>query len=507
MADRTFSAKERAHRRGRVDSESSRIERETREEIEARVGPRVNWRQNSKGDVVGISSVNAHYFAELYATKRHLVWDIEEQRFYAYSPHRGIWEILAPEKNLNELGEFMVEQARAEESDQLIAKNCLKLHRDIQTHLKGCVQERNPFTKDPYEEERHIVFKNGVFTIRNGTLEGFRTDFRPEDRARNLIPVDYDENARCRRVIDDLLRPALPPETADEDISLLFRFLGLFLLGFNVPQRMLVLDGAAGSGKTTFSRLAGLLVGNENVGSLRTAHLGDKFENAGYLGKTMLCAPDVDQKFLLQKNAGALKSLVGGDLLEAELKGARDRVSFQGTFNVILTSNSPLRVKLEHDVDAWRRRLAVVSFCEHQPPKKVPGFEKQLFQMEGSGIVNRALQGLEEFFEAGSSLELSDGQLQRIEEMLERSDMVGEFLRDHVELREHGQLAKKRIRERFMEYCRGRRWSVPSDREVNAAIKTGMEEIFSATESNSISDPDACVGNVIGYRGIDWVND
>lgn len=504
---RTYSAKTRAAAAGKENREAQRIERELRERIAADLGEAVIHRLNFNGEPVGIAKVNAPFFAGLFAAKSDVIFEQDEDRLYAYNPERGLWQVRAWEENLVELSRLMLAEGRREGYHEILGKRGLSLDKEIQAYLKGLVGKRGAFRKEPDAVERFIHFRNGVYVIRNGKPEGFRPDFRKEDYSRNQIPVDYVEGADCPRLINELLLPALPPETAEEDMRLLFRMLGLFLYGVNLPQRIFILAGAAGAGKSTFAKLAGLLVGRENVAQLRTQHLGERFELFGFVGKTVLIGADVNSKFLLTPGAEVLKTLVGGDYLDGEAKLGNNRVSLLGDFNVVIPTNHQLRVKIEEDAEAWRRRLAVVNFRSHAPAVKIHSFERVLFEQEGSGIVNRALQGLHELLEAGGSLSMTQAQLQRVDDMLERSEPIGEFLRDRVIKRDGASLAKKRIRERFKDYCRERRWTLPTDREIGSKLPDLMREIFAVAESNNVADPDSIVEHVTGYRGVDWSND
>jgi P4 family phage/plasmid primase-like protien len=504
---RTYSAKTRAAADGKENREAERIEKELRERLAKEEGEPVIYNYGRNGEPAGIKKVTAPFFARLFSEKHDVLFEQEEDRLYSYNDERGLWQVKAWEENLVQLSRFMLTEGRREGFEEILGKRGLNLDKEIQAYLKGLVGKRGVFRKEPDAVERFIHFRNGVFVIRNGKLEGFRPGFRKEDLSRNQIPIDFKEGEDCPRVIEELLLPVLPPETAEEDIALLFRFLGLFLLGVNLPQRMLILDGAAGAGKSTFAKLAGLLVGRENVAQLRTRQLAERFELFAFIGKTLLLGADVSPKFLLTPGAEVLKTLVGGDFLEAEAKLGNDRVSFLGSFNVLINTNSQLRVKIEEDVDAWRRRLAVITFLPHVPAIRIPSFERVLFEQEGSGIVNRALQGLRELLDAGGSLSMTPAQFQRVEDLLERSEPLGEFLRDRVVKREGASIAKKRLRERFKDYCRERRWSLPTDREIGSKLPELMREIFTVAECNNVTDPDCQVDHVAGYRGVDWSND
>ena len=89
---------------------------------------------------------------------------------------------------------------------------------------------------------------------------------------------------------------------------------------------------------------------------------------AAFGGKTLLIGSDVPGNFLQRSGAEVLKKLTGHDFIEAEFKGGNARTSLTGVFNILITSNNRLRVRLDGDEEAWRRRLLLVKF--ENPPVK-----------------------------------------------------------------------------------------------------------------------------------------
>ncbi len=64
----------------------------------------------------------------------------------------------------------------------------------------------------------------------------------------------------------------------------------------------------------------------------------------------------------MERGASRLKVLVGGDPISGEGKGLNGDFPMFGTFNIVMTCNSRLRLRLEGDAGAWRRRLLVVRY-------------------------------------------------------------------------------------------------------------------------------------------------
>src|SRR4029434_4417028 len=170
-------------------------------------------------------------------------------------------------------------------------------------------------------------------------------------------------------------------------------FAGMMLLGYNRAQRLLILDGEAGRVKTQFANVMQGIVGMANVTQLRTKHLAERFELFRYLKRTLLVGVDVEADFLSTRGAAVLKGLVGGDWFDAEPKGGTGSFHVAVHSNVVITSNARLKVRLQGDVGAWKRRITIVRYEAPPPSRKIPDFGAYLVRTEGSGILNWALLG------------------------------------------------------------------------------------------------------------------
>jgi phage/plasmid-associated DNA primase len=180
---------------------------------------------------------------------------------------------------------------------------------------------------------------------------------------------------------------------APEDINMLQKYLGSLIFGGNPCQNLLILKGVPGSGKSVLLDLIIGLVGVNNCVELRTEHLNQRFETARFIGKKLLFGPDVEADFLQRKESNTIKSLVGHDLLSAELKHGRESASLIGNFGVVITSNHTLKLNTKDDLEAWRRRLLVIDFPNTFTGRKIPNFSNKLLHEEGDAIFAWAVYG------------------------------------------------------------------------------------------------------------------
>jgi phage/plasmid-associated DNA primase len=207
----------------------------------------------------------------------------------------------------------------------------LKLDR-IVGHLRGILEHKAAFDR---KDQRTVHLANGVYCFDNG---GAVMPFTPSLISRNVSPIGYDSASACPRFLNELLLPAVH----EEDVGLIQKYGGMSLLGKNVIQRMLILDGYTARGKTQLANVIQEIVGRENVAQLRTRLLDQRFELYRFVKKTLLVGVDVDAEFLSTSAAYVLKGLVGGDYFNAEQKFGTGDFYFEGDFCVLITSNQPV---------------------------------------------------------------------------------------------------------------------------------------------------------------------
>jgi putative DNA primase/helicase len=361
-------------------------------------------------------------------------------------------------------------------------------------HLKGQTEKEEAFKN----EQGLIHVANGVLDLNGGSV--VLKPFSPNLISCNLIPISYDPKAKYSQFRNKLLGLL-----EKEDQDLLQKFLGLFLLGRNVIQKLLILHGLGETGKSTFTEVARKLIGPENCSELRTNLLHERFEIGSFVGKHLLIGADVASSFLNSDGAFRLKAIVGGDLLEAERKNTNYRFQLPGAFNVVVTSNTRLTLRLEGDRGAWRRRLAIIEYEKPRTSKMIPEFAHLLICQEGSGILNFAVEGLLNLWsdiKDHGTIELSSKQAERVNSLLDESDGLRLFLTDSLEVAPGYDLASREIVSEFAKFCIGRGWNM-NPRQVELRLENLMLELFGVLKSNDIKrGPPNKQTNVRGFHGV-----
>jgi phage/plasmid-associated DNA primase len=445
---------------------------------------------NDKGALTGI---NEAYWAGMHAAENEMLYEPDEKAFYQYSAETGLYEVESADVVRNKISSRMLEVSREANVFDLQKRRSATTLNNVTSHLRGIVERRGAFA----EKRRFIHLANGVIVFTGSDAE--LRPFAPEYRSRNRSPIAFDEQAKCERFLNELVLPAVHAE----DVQLLQKFAGMYLLGYNPAQRFLILDGEAGRGKTQFANVMQGIVGMMNVTQLRTKHLAERFELYRYLKKTLLVGVDVEADFLSTKGAAVLKGLVGGDWFDAEQKGGTGSFQLQGTFNVLITSNARLRVRLQGDVGAWRRRINIVRYESQPPTKKIPDFGTYLVKTEGSGILNWALLGamkvLDEIPDAGGDFVLTERQNGIVDSLLAESDSLRHFLQDRVVADAGGDLTVSELVEGYAAYCPERKWQPLPITEVQRQIEGLMLEMFGVSKCHGVERADKTQR---GFRGV-----
>jgi putative DNA primase/helicase len=254
-------------------------------------------------------------------------------------------------------------------------------------------------------------------------------------------------------------------------------------------QLILLLHGPGGASKGTICNIFQQLIGLTNCYELRTEHLDERFEIYRYIGRTLLYGADVEPDFLRTDAAHMLKKLVGDDLISPEGKNSNAVFAIRGNFNVMITCNKRLSVRLSGDVSAWRRRLRILEFKEPAKDRQViVNFDKMLIEQEGSGILNWAIVGAAQVLadrRANRTRAISAAQQRRLEALLGQSDSMRHFLEARVERCLGESMEKNDLLEVYGDYCAEQGWDPLPDLAARKELNNRMLELFGSVERKS----------------------
>jgi len=447
-------------------------------------------RPYSVTDKGNIKELNQPYWARLHQLIHIELFDPDEKNFYRYNTENGLYEIITDHTIKNEIAEYVFEMAKAQKNPDISDKRTNHFLDSTTQQLKIICEKKNAFKRD----NKFIHFKNGVLHFKPDGKTDF-TRFSPEYYAKNQRPFNYEPEAKCDRFVNELLKPAM----SEDDILILQKYMGLCLLGNNIAQRFLILDGQPNRGKSRISKIIQAIVGAESVMQLRTQHLIDRFETYRFRDKNLLIGVDVPGDFLQDKGASVIKGLIGGDIFNAEQKGGTGSFPILGNFCIVINSNTRLQVTLDGDIEAWRRRLLIIRFETPIITKRIPEFDQVLLKDEGSGIINFALEGLKKIFndfEQHGSIQIPENQQKIIDTLLSESDSVRYFLQEKItnigtgnEYASNG-LTSDDIVIAYSEFCPTMGWNPKPITIIHKDLAKFMLEMFNTVKSTNIIGKD-----------------
>ncbi len=440
--------------------------------------------------------INDFHFAAKFKTERQILWEPLEREFYEYEAPSGLWRSVSTETLKFQLGlDLKRVSDQTGVDDFIFARTDGRMSGWLNT-LKGMVEEKDAFKKNT---RKVIHCSNGMLDLACHPPE-LKT-FHPDYRSRNASPFAFDPEAECPEFINGLLRPALD----EDDIELLQLWAGSVLLGQNPAQRLMIIQGTPGGGKSTVVEIIEKVIGEQNVAQIRTEHLGKQFEMFKFLGKTLLTGKDVDQSFLNERHASIIKALVGGDLLDAEKKNGNEHFQLRGCFNLVITCNARLTVRLKGDVGAWERRLLLLEYARPKPQKRIADYAAKLIRDEGSGILRWMSQGslkyLAEVEEFGD-IRLTPAQTERVDRLLKESDSLRQFVESRVVKDSLHDLTSDELYRAYGDFCEEMGWRSFDSRDVKAGMGDLMMQVHKVRQRHDISRG---LDTKRGYKGVKLV--
>lgn len=265
-----------------------------------------------------------------------------------------------------------------------------------------------------------INFRNGFYD----PVTKRRIPHDPKYRATNQLPHDYDPKGQLKgtAVSDWLMFICDTPE----DIEMLTEFSGLCLTRDTRQQKFLILNGEAGSGKSTLIRMIDKMIGVDNISNISLNQLTQRFQAFGLMGKLLNSCADLEIDAL--SDVSTLKKVLGEDSLTAEAKG-KDAVSFKSYAKLIFSTNELPIVKNEK-TNGFYRRLLILTM-NRIPENKEPDFFDRL-SADIDDFIRISVKALERMYESGRIVE-SPGSVEAVKRLRCDSDTVEAFLSARIE--------------------------------------------------------------------------
>ncbi len=285
--------------------------------------------------------------------------------------------------------------------------------------------------------------------LANGTLklDGTFTQGKP-DIVRNRLPISYNPYTRkpvfWLEFLDDLLYA--------EDIPTLQEFIGYCLIPCNKGQRMMVIKGSGGEGKSQIGAVLNKMFG----ANMKDGSIGKISENRfarADLEHILLCVDD-DMRMEALRQTNYVKSIVTAQgKKDLERKGKQ---SYQGWMyaRLLAFSNGDLQALYDRSEGFYRRQLVLTT--REKPSDRVdnPNIAEKMC-CEAEGIFLWAFEGLQRLVSNNLKFTESERAKENRESVKRDNNNIFDFLEseDYIRLDKDSSISSKDLYEVYQLWC------------------------------------------------------
>ena len=342
----------------------------------------------------------------------------------------------------------------------------------------------------PPEQDR-IHLSNGTLLL-NGTF----TEGRPAI-VRSRLPVVYNPDAPAPVIWLNFLNGLLHAE----DIPTLQEFLGYCLLPTTKGQKMLMLIGKGGEGKSRIGLVMRSLLGDSmNTTSIQKVE-SNRFSRADLENKLLMVDDDMDMSALPKTNY--IKSIVTSECkMDMERKGVQ---SYQSQLYVrFLCFGNGALTALHDKSDGFFRRQIVLTTKDRPAGRADDPFLVDKLLREKEGIFLWCLEGLRRLIGNNYQFSISGKARENMETVKRSSNNVIEFLQSegYIRFRADSEASSKAIYEAYTRWCDDNAQKPMSANRVSSELAQN-ERLYNVEATNNVH-----VGGkrVRGFMGIEVVN-
>ena len=334
--------------------------------------------------------------------------------------------------------------------------------------------------------------------LANGTLmlDGTFTEGKP-DIVRNRLPVSYRPDAPkpvlWLSFLDGLLYP--------EDIPTLQEFIGYCLIPSNKGQRMMVIKGNGGEGKSQIGAVLGQMLGN----SMKDGSIGKNSENRfarADLEHILLCVDD-DMRMEALRQTNYVKSIVTAQgKMDLERKGKQ---SYQGWMfaRLLAFSNGDLQALYDRSDGFYRRQLVLTT--KEKPAGRMDDPDlAQKMKAEVEGIFLWAFEGLQRLVANNFKFTESERTKANRESVKRDNNNIFDFMESegYIRLKADASISSKELYEIYRMWCEENSLPPLKSRSFSDSVVANLSR-YNLEHTNKITN--SAGRRVWGFMGIEAV--
>jgi len=335
---------------------------------------------------------------------------------------------------------------------------------------------------------RHIYMGNGLLDVSGE----FYTD--KSGPVRNRLPVYYNPDAPAPvtwyRFLTELLE--------GEDIVTLQEFMGYCLIPSNKGQRMLIIKGSGGEGKSQIGTVMSLIFG----GSMKDGSIAKISENRFARAdlEHLLVMVDDDMKMEALRQTNYVKSIVTAQgKVDLECKGKQSHQGWM-TARLMAFSNGDLQ-SLYDKSDGFYRRQLVLKTKPRDPNRVDDPDLGEKFRKESEGIFLWMFEGLQRLIANSFRFTISSKSKENIELAKRDGNNIIRFMEaeDYVSLSPGDVTTSKDLYEAYVQWC-GENAEVEVRQRSFSSYLIANQEKYGLVYSNNMMN--RFNRRVWGFKGI-----
>ena len=342
----------------------------------------------------------------------------------------------------------------------------------------------------PPEQDRiHLV---------NGTLllDGTFTEGKP-DVVRNRLPVAYRKDAPAPTIWLEFLNGLLYPE----DIPTLQEFIGYCLIPSNKGQRMMVIKGNGGEGKSQIGAVLSAIFGT----NMKDGSIGKISENRfarADLEHILLCVDD-DMRMEALRQTNYVKSIVTAQgKMDLERKGKQ---SYQGWMfaRLLAFSNGDLQALYDRSDGFYRRQLVLTT--KEKPAGRMDDPDlAQKMKAEVEGIFLSAFEGLQRLASSNFKFTESERTKANRESVKRDNNNIFDFMESegYIRLKADASISSKELYEIYRMWCEENSLPPLKSRSFSDSVVANLSR-YNLAHTNKITN--SAGRRVWGFMGIEAV--
>lgn len=322
---------------------------------------------------------------------------------------------------------------------------------------------------------QEIALENGILNVSTREM----SEFTPDKVFFNKHPITYDSTKECPK-IEKFFNEII---TFEEDLNVLYELFGFLLYREYFIEKAIMMKGEGRNGKSKILDLMKRFIGPDNCANvpLQDLESNNNFAISELLHKMANLSGDLSSSAL--KHTGNFKSAVGRDLLSGNRKN-QTRVHFVNYAKFIYAAND-LPIPEDKTSAFWDRWVLLdfpYRFLSQKEIDLLPEDERDDIKLadieiinkisskeEMSGLLNKALEGLDRLMKSGDfSYNKSTEQIKL--EWMRNTDSFSGFFLERCEESYDGEVEKKEIKRVYEEYCRENRVRPLTNSKIKANL-------------------------------------